>query len=36
MQEVNEAKKLTRRTRNVAEVEGWEAQAKELLRVIEY
>jgi predicted flap endonuclease-1-like 5' DNA nuclease len=36
MQEVNEAKKLTRRTPTLAEVEGWVAQAKELPRVIEY
>lgn len=36
MVEVNEAKKLTRRTPTVAEVEAWVAQAKELPRVIEY
>lgn len=36
MVEVNEAKKLTRRTPTLAEVEGWVAQAKELPRVIEY
>ncbi len=36
MVEVNEAKKLTRRTPTVSEVEGWVAQAKELPRVIEY
>jgi predicted flap endonuclease-1-like 5' DNA nuclease len=36
MEEINEAKKLTRRTPTVAEVERWVAQAKELPRVIEY
>jgi predicted flap endonuclease-1-like 5' DNA nuclease len=36
MEEINEAKKLPRRTPPVAEVERWVAQAKELPRVIEY
>jgi len=36
MQEVNEAKKLTRRTPSLAEVEKWVAEAKELPRVLEY
>lgn len=36
MQEVNEAKRLTRKIPTLAEVEGWVAQAKELPRVIEY
>lgn len=36
MEEVNEAKKLTRRTPSLKEVEGWVAEAKELPRVLEY
>lgn len=36
MEEVNEAKNLTRKTPSTAEVEKWIAQAKELPRVIEY
>ncbi|MDL2243324.1 DUF4332 domain-containing protein [Bacteroidales bacterium OttesenSCG-928-J19] len=36
MEEVNEAKKLTRRTPSLAEVEKWVAEAKTLPRVIEY
>ena len=36
MEEVNEAKNLTRKTPSAAEVEKWIAQAKELPRVIEY
>ena len=36
MEEVNEAKNLTRKTPSVLEVEKWIAQAKELQRVIEY
>jgi hypothetical protein len=36
MEEVNEAKNLTRKTPSVTEVEKWIAQAKELPRVIEY
>ncbi|MBU6169418.1 MAG: DUF4332 domain-containing protein [Bacteroidetes bacterium] len=36
MEEVNEAKNLTRKTPSVLEVEKWIAQAKELPRVIEY
>jgi len=36
MEEVNEAKNLTRKTPSVTDVEKWIAQAKELPRVIEY
>jgi predicted flap endonuclease-1-like 5' DNA nuclease len=36
MEEVTEAKNLTRKTPSVTEVEKWIAQAKELPRVIEY
>jgi predicted flap endonuclease-1-like 5' DNA nuclease len=36
MEEVNAAKKLTRRTPSLKEVEGWVAQAKELPRALEY
>jgi predicted flap endonuclease-1-like 5' DNA nuclease len=36
MEEVNEAKKLTRRTPSVTEVEKWVAQAKDLPRALEY
>ena len=36
MEEVNDAKNLTRKTPSVLEVEKWIAQAKELPRVIEY
>jgi predicted flap endonuclease-1-like 5' DNA nuclease len=36
MEEVNEAKNLTRKTPSAMEVEKWIAQAKELPRVIEY
>lgn len=36
MEQVNEEKKLTRRTPSLKEVEGWVAQAKELPRVLEY
>lgn len=36
MEEVNESKKLTRKTPSVLEVEKWIAQAKELPRVIEH
>jgi predicted flap endonuclease-1-like 5' DNA nuclease len=36
MKEVNDAKKLTRRNPNLAEVEKWVLQAKELPRVLEY
>ncbi len=36
MEEVNEAKNLTRKTPSATEVEKWIAQAKELQRVIEY
>lgn len=36
MNEVNGEKKLTRRSPNLAEVEKWVAQAKELPRVLEY
>lgn len=36
MEEVNEAKNLTRKTPSVLDVEKWIAQAKELPRVIEY
>lgn len=36
MEEVNGAKKLTRRTPSLKEVEGWVAQAKELPRALEY
>lgn len=36
MEEVNEAKNLTRKTPSATEVEKWIAQAKELPRVIEY
>jgi predicted flap endonuclease-1-like 5' DNA nuclease len=36
MEEVNEAKNLTRKTPSGTEVEKWIAQAKELPRVIEY
>jgi len=36
MEEVNEAKNLTRKTPSVTVVEKWIAQAKELPRVIEY
>lgn len=36
MEEVNEAKNLTRKTPSVLEVEKWIAQAKELPRVIEH
>lgn len=36
MEEINEAKNLTRKTPSVLEVEKWIAQAKELPRVIEY
>lgn len=36
MEEVNNEKKLTRRTPSLAEVEKWVAEAKELPRVLEY
>jgi predicted flap endonuclease-1-like 5' DNA nuclease len=36
MKEVNEEKKLARRSPNLAEVEKWVAQAKELPRALEY
>ena len=36
MEEVNEAKNLTRKTPSATEVEKWIAQAKELPRVIEF
>ena len=36
MEEVNEAKNLTRKAPSATEVEKWIAQAKELPRVIEY
>jgi len=36
MEEVNEIKKLTRRTPSQTEVEKWVAEAKELPRVLEY
>ena len=36
MEEVNEAKNLTRKTPSATEVEKWIAQVKELPRVIEY
>ncbi|MFN4199263.1 MAG: DUF4332 domain-containing protein [Flavobacterium sp.] len=36
MEEVNETKKLTRRTPSLTEVEKWVAEAKELPRVLEY
>jgi predicted flap endonuclease-1-like 5' DNA nuclease len=36
MEEVNEAKNLTRKTPSATEVEKWIEQAKELPRVIEY
>src|SRR5690606_15700395 len=36
MEEVNEAKKLTRRTPVASEVENWIAQAKDLPRALEY
>lgn len=36
MEEVNETKKLTRRTPSQTEVEKWVAEAKELPRVLEY
>lgn len=36
MNEVNGEKKLTRRSPNLAEVEKWVAQAKELPRALEY
>lgn len=36
MEEVNEAKKLTRRNPSVTEVEKWVAQAKDLPRALEY
>lgn len=36
MEEVNETKKLTRRTPSMIEVEKWVAEAKELPRVLEY
>lgn len=36
MEEVNEAKKLTRRTPSLKEVEKWVAEAKTLPRVLEY
>jgi predicted flap endonuclease-1-like 5' DNA nuclease len=36
MEEVNDAKKLTRRTPSQTEVEKWVAEAKELPRVLEY
>ena len=36
MEEVNEAKNLTRKTPSATEVEKWIAQAKELPRLIEY
>lgn len=36
MEEVNETKKLTRRTPSITEVEKWVAEAKELPRVLEY
>lgn len=36
MEEINEAKNLTRKTPSVLEVEKWIAQAKELPRVIEH
>ena len=36
IEEVNEAKNLTRKTPSATEVEKWIAQAKELPRVIEY
>ena len=36
MEEVNEAKKLARRTPSLKEVEKWVAEAKELPRALEY
>jgi predicted flap endonuclease-1-like 5' DNA nuclease len=36
MEEVNEVKKLTRRTPSLKEVEKWIAEAKELPRALEY
>ncbi len=36
MEDVNEEKKLTRRTPTLSDVEGWVAQAKELPRALEY
>lgn len=36
MEEVNEEKKLTRRTPTLSDVESWVAQAKELPRALEY
>lgn len=36
MEELNEAKKLTRRTPSLKEVEKWIAEAKELPRALEY
>lgn len=36
MEEVNEAKKLVRRTPSIKNVEAWIAQAKELPRALEY
>ena len=36
MKEVNEEKKLVRRTPNLTEVNSWVAQAKKLPRVINY
>jgi hypothetical protein len=36
MEEVNEAKQLTRRTPTAAEVEKWVAEAKTLPRALEY
>lgn len=36
MEEVNEAKKLTRRTPSLKEVEKWIAEAKSLPRELEY
>jgi predicted flap endonuclease-1-like 5' DNA nuclease len=36
MEEVNEAKKLTRRTPSLKEVEKWVAEAKDLPRALEY
>jgi predicted flap endonuclease-1-like 5' DNA nuclease len=36
MEEVNEEKKLTRRTPTLSDVESWVAQAKDLPRALEY
>lgn len=36
IEEINEAKKLTRRTPSIKEVEKWVAEAKELPRELEY